>query len=104
LHPALESFAGHGFWKKQFDGASGLFSIVLKEEPMERFAARFNALDVFRLGASWGGTHSILAPVVLDVERTVNRFLAGRKIVRISVGLEDEDGLRRDLARCFGAC
>src|SRR3954467_12439726 len=30
LHPALESDPGHAIWKRDFTGASGLFSIVLK--------------------------------------------------------------------------
>ncbi len=30
LHPALESHPGHAIWKRDFTGASGLFSIVLK--------------------------------------------------------------------------
>ncbi len=30
LHPALPSHPGHAIWKRDFTGASGLFSIVLK--------------------------------------------------------------------------
>src|SRR5690606_33069770 len=30
LHPALESDPGHAIWKRDFTGACGLFSIVLK--------------------------------------------------------------------------
>ncbi|MGB3386584.1 MAG: cystathionine beta-lyase, partial [Pseudaminobacter sp.] len=31
LHPALESHPGHGLWKRDFTGASGIFSIVLAD-------------------------------------------------------------------------
>src|SRR5262249_30978639 len=30
LHPALESCPGHAVWRRDFSGASGLFSIVFK--------------------------------------------------------------------------
>ena len=30
LHPALESHPGHAIWKRDFTGASGLFSVVLR--------------------------------------------------------------------------
>src|ERR1700727_2330789 len=33
LHPALENHPGHAIWKRDFTGASGLFSIVLKPAP-----------------------------------------------------------------------
>src|SRR6476469_589358 len=35
LHPALESDPGHAIWKRDFTGASGLFSIVLKPAPQK---------------------------------------------------------------------
>ncbi len=101
LHPALPSFPSHAHWKRQFSGASGLFSIVLAEESERDFAARFETLRTFKIGASWGGTHSVLAPVVLDEERTVDRKYALRNILRVSVGLEDEASLREDLEMCL---
>jgi cystathionine beta-lyase len=102
LHPALESFPDHALWRRQFRGASGLFSVVMKDEDAARLAARFDGLRLFRLGASWGGVQSLLAPTVLDAERTVNRRYADRPIVRLSIGLEAEEDLFDDLARCFG--
>jgi cysteine-S-conjugate beta-lyase len=84
-------------WRDQFSGASGLFSLVLRPEEEGRFAERFNRLSVFRLGASWGGTHSLLAPLFLDAERTVDRTYATRPIVRVSVGLEAKEDLLEDL-------
>ena len=33
LHPALETDPGHAIWRRDFTGASGLFSIVLKPVP-----------------------------------------------------------------------
>jgi cystathionine beta-lyase len=35
LHPALESCPGHEFWKRDFLGSSGVFSIVFKPGPTQ---------------------------------------------------------------------
>jgi cystathionine beta-lyase/cystathionine gamma-synthase len=48
LHPGLESDPGHAIWKRDFTGASGLFSIVLEhvddlKADLERGFAAFNA-------------------------------------------------------------
>jgi cysteine-S-conjugate beta-lyase len=99
LHPALPGFGFHELWKKQFKGSSGLFSFVMDEEPERDFAERFNRLTLLKIGASWGGTRSVLAPTVLDTERTINRSYAGRKIIRFSVGLEAVDDLIADIDR-----
>src|SRR5262249_17582482 len=32
LHPALESCPGHEFWKRDFSGSAGVFSIVFRQE------------------------------------------------------------------------
>jgi cysteine-S-conjugate beta-lyase len=101
LHPGLRSSPYHDLWKSQFSGASGVFSVVLREEDAGRFASRFDGLRTFQIGASWGGAHSIMAPAVIDEERTIDRTYAGKKLVRLSVGLEALADLRADLARCF---
>ena len=45
LHPALPSHPGHGIWKRDFSGASGLFSMVLKPVPQKAYYAFLDALD-----------------------------------------------------------
>lgn len=102
LHPGLESSPYHALWRAQFTGASGLFSVVLKDDDEGRMAARLDKLEIFRLGASWGGVQSLMAPVVLDRERSVDRTYVGRPIVRLSIGLEEKADLLADLLRCFG--
>ncbi len=37
LHPALPSHPGHALWKRDFTGASGLFSMVLKPVPQKAY-------------------------------------------------------------------
>lgn len=101
LYPALPESPGHDLWRRLFRGASGLFSVVLKDEAESRFAGRFDSLKVFSLGASWGGNHSILAPTILKGERTINTRYVGKKIVRVSAGLEAADDLIADLDLVF---
>ena len=78
LHPALPSFPTHAQWQQQFRGASGLFSFVLPEESQARTASRFEQLRLFKIGASWGGTQSLLAPTVLGAERTIDKSYCGK--------------------------
>ncbi len=64
LHPALESFPGHAIWRRDFKGASGIFSIVLPAEGgaeahRRKAHAFLDALRLFGLGWSWGGYESL---------------------------------------------
>ncbi len=60
LHPALESCPGHEFWKRDFLGSSGVFSIVFKPGPtQEQVYAFVDALKLFKVGYSWAGVTSL---------------------------------------------
>ena len=54
LHPALETDPGHAIWKRDFSGASGLFSIVLKPKPQAAVDALLDSLKLFGMGYSRG--------------------------------------------------
>ncbi|RXT48176.1 cystathionine beta-lyase [Bosea sp. Tri-44] len=97
LHPALPSCPGHEFWKRDMGRSSGVFSVVLKPAPDALFEAALSALKVFAIGASWGGTRSLIAPLALDGERTVAPWPYPGPALRISIGLEDPDDLWNDL-------
>ena len=62
LHPALESHPGHAIWKRDFTGASGLFSIVLQPAPQKAVDAMLDTLKLFGMGYSWGGFESLVIP------------------------------------------
>src|ERR1700761_1634531 len=55
LHPALESDPGHAIWQRDFTGACGLFSFILKPMPQAAAHAFLDELTLFGIGASWGG-------------------------------------------------
>jgi cystathionine beta-lyase len=98
----LPFFPSHALWKKQFSGASGLFSFRLKGDA-RRFA---DALRIFRLGVSWGGFESLILPVAVMAPAKAadeQRPDIPADVVRLSVGLEDPDDLWEDLERGFSA-
>jgi cystathionine beta-lyase len=96
LHPALESHPGHALWKRDFAGASGIFSIVLDGGGQKEAHAFLDALGIFGLGYSWGGYESLAVPVFLG-DRTVKKDYAG-PLIRLQIGLEDVEDLKRDIA------
>ncbi|KQT86291.1 cystathionine beta-lyase [Aurantimonas sp. Leaf443] len=102
LHPALPSFEGHELWKRQFSGASGLFSFVLRDGDAAGAARFLDALRLFGLGFSWGGHESLAVPVDLS-DRVVAKAPSGGAVIRLQIGLEDVPDLVADLERGFAA-
>jgi cystathionine beta-lyase len=103
LHPALESDPGHAIWKRDFTGASSLFSIILKPVPDKAAHAFIDALTLFGIGASWGGFESLAIPFDCAPFRTATSWAPGGPGVRIHIGLEDVGDLMDDLDRGFAA-
>ena len=103
LHPALDSCPGHAVWRRDFSGASGLFSIVLKPVPEAAVDAFLNELGLFGMGASWGGFESLAVPFDCTGIRTATTWAPGGPTVRLHIGLEDVDDLIGDLERGFAA-
>jgi len=102
LHPALPSSSGHAIWKRDFRGASGVFSAVLKPESVDRLPAALARLRVFAIGASWGGTHSLVAPMDVSAARTATDCRWQGPIIRFSIGMEGLADLRDDLGAFIG--
>jgi cystathionine beta-lyase len=98
LHPALPGDAGHRFWSRDFTGAGSVFSIVLEKSHAQNLPNFLENLSVFRIGASWGGVHSLVAPADMQALRPGAEWADSGPLVRIGVGLEDADDLRSDLA------
>ncbi|HEY1976292.1 MAG TPA: cystathionine beta-lyase [Candidatus Baltobacteraceae bacterium] len=94
LHPALPSCPGHEFWKRDFTGSSGVFSVVFKPGPtQEQVFAFVDALELFEVGYSWAGVTS------LAVSYTIRGY--EHRIVRFSIGLESTEDLIADLERAL---
>ena len=103
LHPGLESDPGHAIWKRDFTGASGLFSIVLKPAPQTAVDTMLNTLKLFGMGFSWGGFESLAIPFDCDGYRTATKWAPGGPTLRLHIGLESTDDLKADLDRGFAA-
>ncbi len=103
LHPAMESHPGHALWKRDFTGASGLFSVVLKPVPQKAVYAFLDALELFGIGASWGGYESLAVPFDCTAVRSATRWQPGGPTVRFHIGLEAVEDLIADLERGFAA-
>jgi cystathionine beta-lyase len=101
LHPGLESDPGHAIWKRDFTGASGLFSIVLKPKPQAAVDAMLNSLTLFGMGFSWGGFESLAIPFDCATYRTATTWAPGGPTLRLHIGLENTDDLKADLDRGF---
>jgi cystathionine beta-lyase len=103
LHPCLPSSPGHEFWARDIRGSGGVFSVVVQPGAEAGLDAALGGLKVFSIGASWGGTRSLIAPMTVAADRTVRPWTHQGAILRISVGLEQEDDLYRDLETMFDA-
>ena len=98
LHPAFPDCPGHGIWKRDWTGSASIFSIILgtwTRAQVERFV---DALQLFRIGYSWGGANSLVMSY-RDLKRPTPE--TGPLLVRLNVGLEDPQDLIGDLEQAF---
>jgi cystathionine beta-lyase len=100
-HPALASNPGHQYWARDFTGATGLFSVFLRDEARDRLAQAVEAMQLFAIGASWGGTKSVVAVMDRMPPRTATTSAHTGPILRFSIGLEQVDDLKADLAQAM---
>jgi cystathionine beta-lyase len=103
LHPGLESDPGHAIWKRDFTGACGLFSIVLKPMADKAVYAFMNELTLFGMGFSWGGFESLVIIFDCAEYRSATQWAPGGPTLRFHIGLEDPGDLIADLDNGFKA-
>jgi cystathionine beta-lyase len=103
MHPALESDPGHAIWKRDFTGASGLFSLELKPVSEKALFAFLNELTLFGMGFSWGGFESLVIMFDCAEYRTATTWKTAGPTLRFHIGLEDTDDLIADLEDGFKA-
>ncbi len=100
LHPALPSCPGHEFWKRDFTGSTGLFSIVFQPRFSKEQVLKFvDRLELFEIGYSWAGVTSLA--VAYDFHGTRGRPEYGHRIVRLNIGLEHVEDLRADMEQAL---
>jgi cystathionine beta-lyase len=100
-YPALREATGHALWKRDFRGASGLFGVEFRPVGKPAVDAFLNSLELFGMGASFGGFESLAVPMDPRPYRTATRWPHDGPLVRLHIGLEDPNDLIADLARGF---
>jgi cystathionine beta-lyase len=101
LHPALPECPGHELWKRDFSGASGLFSIVFRSQFSKAQVLAFvDALRLFKIGYSWGGVTSLVMTYDLQSPK---RPAYGSRLVRLYTGLEAIEDLIADVEQALAA-
>ncbi|AVS74317.1 PLP-dependent transferase [Paracidovorax cattleyae] len=111
LHPALPGSPGHAHWAALCargtgqGAAAGLFSVVIDERHGQDGVDAFcDGLRLFKLGYSWGGPMSLVVPYELRTMRARSTpHLRPGTVVRFSVGLENVEDLRSDIAQSLAA-
>jgi len=102
LHPGLPGDPGHAIWKRDFTGACGLFGVVLKEGISDRaLCALIDGLELYGIGASWGGFESLVVPFDPREARSVTEWPHRGPCFRIHAGLENVEDLIADLEAGF---
>ena len=101
IYPALEDDPGHAIWSRDFSGAPGLFSIILKPVPKKALAAMLDGLELFGMGWSWGGYESLILPFDAGPVRSAVPWSAEGPALRLHIGLEDSRDLQQDLLGGF---
>ena len=101
LYPALPGDPGHALWRRDFTGASGLFGVILKPASTPAVAAMLDGLELFGMGASWGGFESLITPTHPERSRSATLWRPEGPSLRIHAGLEDVDDLKKDLDAGF---
>ncbi|KAJ5481121.1 trans-sulfuration enzyme [Penicillium diatomitis] len=94
LHASVQPEVQGDWLKKQMPNGFGpVFSIVMKEEKMARELP--SRLHFFQHATSLGGVESLIE------WRTMSDASVDRRLLRISVGLENWEDLKTDLGRAF---
>lgn len=106
-HPAVTALHHPAFLQpsaKGLKGTSGLFSIELHGSI--DIPAFCDALEIFKLGVSWGGHESLVCPAgVTRVQaggpNPAVHFGVPERMVRLNIGLESPQSLWSDLCQAF---
>jgi cystathionine beta-lyase len=103
MHPALPQDPGHRIWKRDFQGASGLFGVQLKPMSAKQLSELFKRLELFGIGLSWGGFESLVLLADPLPTRDAESPCGAGPLLRIHAGLEGADDLIADFQRALEA-
>ena len=105
IYPGLAAHPHHALAARQMDGFGGMLSIRLKGgfEAAKRFC---ESLELFTLAESLGGVESLVNHPAVMTHSSIpparrTQLGIGDELVRLSVGIEALEDLRRDLAHAL---
>ncbi len=101
LHPALPDDPGHALWQRDMTGASGLFGFILDDYSTDAAKRFIDGLQLFGIGASWGGFESLAILARPERLRSKVPWSAEGPLIRLHIGLEDPLDLIADLDAGF---
>ena len=100
FHPALPHHPGHALWQRDATGSNGLLSFELKPRFDQAAAIRLiDTLQLFGIGASWGGYESLVTLSGVKAARSVAVWEGRGEVIRLHIGLENPQDLMDDLAQ-----
>ena len=104
--PGFESHPNHEIARKQMSGFGGMISFTLKGNNLEDALAVVEKVKVFSLAESLGGVESLLGHPVTMTHAAIpkeDREAIGivDSLIRLSVGIEDEEDLVDDLKQAL---
>lgn len=107
IFPGLSSHPQHELMKKQCTGCPGMITFYIKGK-LEHATAFLNNLKLFALAESLGGYESLAEHPAIMTHASVpenERMVLGISdtLIRLSVGLEDEEDIIADLDQALGA-
>lgn len=101
LHPGLPTSPDYPIYERDFSGSCGLFAFILPNNlPEEALDKAIEEMDIFAIGASWGGYESLIKQAHHEI--THRNFAPSHEdgyLVRVYAGLENKDDLWADLER-----
>lgn len=105
IYPGLKSHPQHALAKRQMDGFGGIISIEVKGG-LKKARRMLERCELFALAESLGGVESLIEHPAIMTHASVppaNRKRLGINdgLVRLSVGVEDIDDLKHELAQAL---
>ncbi|MBV8978338.1 MAG: cystathionine gamma-synthase family protein [Alphaproteobacteria bacterium] len=105
--PFIEDKAAQAVFARQSSGAGSTFSFDIRGGQREAFAF-LNALQIFKLAVSLGGTESLASHPAAMTHSGIAEGIRKRigildTTIRLSVGIEDPDDLIADLAQALAS-
>ncbi|MEX2566118.1 MAG: PLP-dependent aspartate aminotransferase family protein [Cyclobacteriaceae bacterium] len=106
--PGFEDHANHFIAKKQMRDYGGMVSFTLKDNRIENAVSILEKFKVFVLAESLGGVESLCGHPATMTHASIpkeEREKVGLtdSLIRLSVGIEDAEDLKNDLAQALGS-